>query len=68
VLAILVEDRDPRMQQLASVLAVQLTRALPDARDRVRGALETALAGPEPLARAARLALGRLASSAQNQE
>jgi len=70
-LAILASDPDPRMQQLASVLAVQLTRSLPAERGRVQRALETALAGPAPLEKAARLALARLESSGippQNQE
>jgi hypothetical protein len=59
-LALLNEAGDLRTRQLASAVAVQLLARHPDARDAVRTALEAASAGPESLARAARLALARL--------
>jgi hypothetical protein len=51
---------DLRTRQLASAVAAQLLAQHPEARDDVRAALEVAAAGPESLARAARLALARL--------
>jgi HEAT repeat protein len=68
VLAMLGGDPDPRMQQLASVLAVKLLDAYPDERGRVQAALEQALTGSAGLAKAARVALSRLEISAPNQE
>jgi hypothetical protein len=59
-LALLREPGDLRTRQLASAVAAQLLAQHPDARDSVRTALEAAASGPESLARAARLALGKL--------
>jgi len=63
-LAILRSDQDPKMQLLATAVAVELASEHPDAQAAVRLALESATRGDPHLRRAADLALRRI----QNQE